>query len=145
MWIDRLVESRTTRAIELAAGFAEQRHRVLAENVANIGTPDYHTKQLDPHAFQESLHQALASAERGNDARLDLRGNAQFATDPTGKTVARPATEPAPNVLFHDGTNARLEQTMADVNENSLLYELTTNLLRGRYQTMLTAIKGRIS
>ena len=145
MWIDRLLASPTTRAVEFAASFAEQRHRVLAENLANIDTPDYHAKVLDPQAFQTSLREALERTEGANDTRLDLRGNAQFKTVPGGQTMARPATEPAENILFHDGTNAKLEKLMVDINENSLFYNLTTNLLKGRYQTMLNAIKGRVA
>ncbi|MGD8454315.1 MAG: hypothetical protein PVJ57_21085 [Phycisphaerae bacterium] len=145
MWIDRLLASRTTRAVELGAAFAEQRHRVLAENLANVDTPDYHNKRLDLKAFQTSLQEALTQAETANADRLDLRGNAQFSTTADGGVEVEPAEEPAENVLFHDGTNARFERTMADINENSLLYEMTTNFLRGRYRLMLDAIKGRVS
>jgi flagellar basal-body rod protein FlgB len=145
MWIDRLLASRTTRATELAASFAETRHRLLAENLANLDTPDYATKQLDAGAFQDSLHGALQRARRGNHARLDLRDNAQYRTDPTGHVEVRPEIRPAENVLFHDGTNARLERLTTDINENKLYFDLATNFLRGRYQTMLNAIKGQSS
>jgi flagellar basal-body rod protein FlgB len=143
MWIDRLMASPTTRAVELSAAFAEERQRVLAENLANVDTPDYQTKILDPRAFQKSLRAALDQAAGANDGRLELRGNAQCATGPDGRVAVRPASEPAPNVLFHDGTNAQLEQLLADVNENALFYEMNTNFLRSRYQTMLMAIRGR--
>ncbi len=53
--------------------------------------------------------------------------------------------EPAPNLLFHDGTNARLEELMADTAENSLSYELAMNLLRGRFEGLLRAIRGRVT
>jgi flagellar basal-body rod protein FlgB len=144
MWIERLTASRTTHAVELAAQFAEQRHKLLAENLANVDTPDYHTKQLSPAAFEASLRDALDEAERTRARRLDLRGNAQFATGPEGGIRVRPATTPPQNVLFHDGTNARLEQLLADVASNSLTYEVTMNLLRGRYQNLLRAIRGRV-
>lgn len=144
MWIDRLVSSRTTRAVELAATFAEQRQRVLAENLANIETPDYQTQQLDPRVFQSALADALDSTKR-NDNRLKLRGNAQVQTDVNGQLAVTPTTEPAQNVLFHDGTNARLERVLADVSENELYYEMTTNFLRSRMQTMLNAIRGRMT
>lgn len=145
MWIDRILASPTTRAVVLSASYAEQRHRVLAENVANIDTPDYHTKNLDPGAFQESLRTALERAEGANGARLELRGDAQVATSPGGTLEVHPVHEPAPNILFHDGTNARLEKLLTDVGDNALFYELSMNLLRGRYQTMLSAIRGRVS
>ncbi|MFH1745712.1 MAG: hypothetical protein ABIG44_01575 [Planctomycetota bacterium] len=144
MWIDRLLASQTTRAVELAASFAEQRHQVLAENLANIDVPGHHSKQLEPQAFQKSLQAALDRTERSHAARLELRDNAQVSTGPGGRIEVRPAVEPAENVLFHDGTNARLEKLLANINENALYYEMTTNFLRGRYQTMLNAIKGKV-
>jgi len=143
MWIDRLLESRTTQATALAAQFAEQRHKLLAQNLANIDTPDYHTRQLDPGAFQRSLHEALDEAQTTRTRRLKLRGNRQFQTGPDGRVQARPSVNPAPNVLFHDGTNTRLEQILADVAGNSLSYEMSMNLLRGRFENLMTAIRGR--
>ena len=144
MWIDRLTASRTTHAIELAAQFAEQRHKVLAENIANVDTPDYATKRLDPAAFEASLKEALERGQRTRARGLELRGNAQFAPGPDGRLRARPLEEPAANVLFHDGTNVRLEQLLADVAQNSLSYEVTTSFLRGRFQNLLRAIRGRV-
>jgi flagellar basal-body rod protein FlgB len=143
MWIDRLTESRTTRALELAAQFAEQRHNVLAENLANIDTPNYTTQQLDPQAFQKSLRAALDHTAEKPSSRLELRDNAQFSTDSAGGVRVAPAKVPAANVLFHDGTNTRLEQTLADVTQNSMSYELATTLLRSRFESLLRAIRGR--
>jgi len=143
MWIERLLSSRITRAIELTAQFAEQRHKILAENVANVDVPDYHSQRLDVEPFQASLKDALQRAEADHRGRLDLRSNAQFTTSADGHVAVNPAREPAPNVLFHDGTNVRLEGLMADVAENGLSYQMATSLLRGRYETMLKAIRGR--
>jgi flagellar basal-body rod protein FlgB len=145
MWIDRLLASKTTQAAELSAAYAEQRHRVLAENLANIDTPGYQSKVLDPAGFQKSLQAALDRTAGTNNGRLELRGDAQCATNSDGRLEVKPAVEPAPNVLFHDGTNARLEKLVTDINENALSYEMSTNLLRGRYQTMLSAIRGRVT
>ncbi len=145
MWTDRLTGSRTLHALELTAQFAERRHRVLAENLANIDTPNYQAQRLDPAAFQASLRGALDEARRQRTGRLELRGNAQFATEPNGRVTVRPVREPAENVLFHDGTNAQVERLLTDVAQNSLSYELATNLLRGRYETLLRAIRGRVT
>jgi flagellar basal-body rod protein FlgB len=145
MWIDRLTSSRSGRALELATQFAEQRQRVLADNLANVDTPDYQTKRLDRGAFQASLQQALTrAADRGSDG-LELRGNAQFTTNSAGQVVSQPAVEPAANALFHDGTNVRMEQLIAETNENSLSYELAMNLLRNRFDGLLRAIRGRLA
>jgi flagellar basal-body rod protein FlgB len=145
MWIDRLTASPVTHAIELTAQFAEQRQKLLAENLANIDTPNYRSQRLDPAAFQASLRQALEESDRTGTRGLKLRDNAQFATGPDGQIRVRPACEPAPNVLFHDGTNARLEELLSDVAKNSLSYEMASSLLRGRYEDLLRAIRGRVT
>lgn len=143
-WIDRILNSPTRQALEWSARFAEERHQVLAENVANIDTVDYQTKRLDPAAFHKVLAGALESADRSSDAPK-LRGNRQISTDAAGKLVAKPVTEPAENVLFHDGTNARLEGLMTDVQENAMNYELSLNMLKSRFDSLLNAIKGRVA
>ena len=145
MWIDRVTASPIRQALELTAQFAEQRQKVLAENLANIDTPNYHSQRLDPAAFQASLRQALEQADCGGQRRLTLRDNAQFSTDPDGQIEVRPAREPAANALFHDGTNARLEELLGDVAKNSLAYEAATTLLKSQYGLLLMAIRGRVT
>lgn len=145
MWIERLTNSATLHGLELAARFAEQRHKLLAENVANIDTPDYQTKQLDADLFRRTLGSALDDAKASGSRRLDLRGDAQVSTTPDGRLVTKPTEKPAQNVLFHDGRNASLETLMTDVQKNALEYEMATRLLRGKFQSILTAIKGKLA
>lgn len=144
MWIDRLTDSRITHALELTARFSEERHKVLAENVANIDTPDYHTKHLDPEAFQAALNAALGRAESSHQHRLELRGDAQVSTTPDGKLAVRPTVRPAENILFHDGRNASLEKLMTDLQSNGLDYSLATSLLGKRFEGLMRAIRGKV-
>jgi flagellar basal-body rod protein FlgB len=143
MWVERLTATRTTRALELAAQFAEQRQHVLAENLANVDAPDFHSRRLDVQPFQASLAAALDRAGESGTAKLDLRDNAQFSTGPTGQIDARPAVEPAPNVLFHDGTNAHVEKLVSQTAQNALSYDLATDLLRQQLGVTMQAIRGR--
>ena len=143
MWVDRLLSNPTTDALALSAQFTERRQRVLAENVANIHTSDYRTKRLDPASFQTALREALDQRNAASPDPLRLAGNNQVHTDAAGNLHVRPATEPAPNVLFHDGTNARLEDLMSDALSNTLEHEFALNLLRTRFEGLLRAIRGR--
>lgn len=142
MWIDRLLNSPTRSAIELAARYSEQRHQVLVENVANIDTPDYQSKRLDPQRFQAALRDALDASRRTGSRELVLNDQ-QVRTDRGGRLRVSPEVEPAENVLFHDGTNARFESLMTDVQENAMNYDLTTSMLKSRFDSLLTAIRGR--
>lgn len=143
-WFDRLTASRVTHALELSARFTEERHRVLAENVANVDTPDYQTKRLDVGAFQGALHDAFASAESARSQQLELRDTEQTRTNARGELEVRPFIEPPQNVLFHDGTNARLERLISDVQENALQHQMALNLLGTRFDGLMTAIRGRL-
>jgi flagellar basal-body rod protein FlgB len=145
MWIEQLTNSSITHALELTARFAEERHRVLAENVANIDTPDYHTKRLDRGAFQATLRDAFDQAQADGSKRLELRGEAQVSTTPDGGLAVKPVTTPADNVLFHDGRNASLETLMTDVQKNALDYSLVTRLLNKRFDGLMSAIRGRVT
>lgn len=142
MWIKQLACDPTTSALRYALSFSEQRQRVLAENVANIDTPDYHTRQVDPEQFQTALREAL-DAPREAGRELHLRGNAQISTDNDGTLHVRPQVEPAANALLHDGTNARLEQLLTDAAGNQLQHEFAVSLLRQRFDTLLMAARGR--
>lgn len=144
MWIDRLWASRTTDAVRLAARFTEQRHKLLADNIANIDTPDYRARRLDREVFRGALKDALDNAKRSGSKVLKLRGNGQVSTDAAGQLHVRPRELPPPNILFHDGTNARLERLVTDMQENAMSYRLAINLLRGRFNGLMTAIRGRI-
>jgi flagellar basal-body rod protein FlgB len=145
VWIERLTQTRTRHAVELSARFAEARHRVLAENIANIDTPDYQTRRLDSGKFQTTLQAALARGADSNAVELRLAGERQVQTGADGRLQTQPELEPPENVLFHDGTNARLESLVSDVSQNSLWYSLSLNLLRGSFERVTTAIRGRTS
>lgn len=142
MWLDRVLASPTRSAIELAARYAERRHQVLVENVANIDTPDYQAKRLDPERFQAAMRDALETSKRTGASDLVL-ADRQVRTERGGRLRVTPDVEPAENVLFHDGTNARFESLMTDVQENAMSYDLTTSMLKSRFDTLLTAIRGR--
>ena len=144
MWLDRVLSSPTTHALELTAQFAEQRHRVLVENIANLDTPGYRSRRLDERRFQRVLGEALQRAHESGDRALVLRGDAQFATTPDGRLTTRPTAEGPDRVLFHDGTDARLEELMSDLDDNALLHSLSLRLLRGRFNSLMTAIRGRL-
>ena len=89
------------------------------------------------------MREALRTTSAKDGHRLKLRGNAQFSTTGSGRTDVRPAIGPAENILFHDGTNARIEQMMSDAAKNALHYQFMTTLLRGRHDGLLNAIRGR--
>ncbi len=141
MLLQRLLSSQVVDALQWTARFSEARHRVLAENVANIHTPNFRAKGLDPQLFRRNLRDALESADAGQRP-LELRDDAQTQRSANGQIRFEPTPHPT-HLQFHDGTQTMVESLMSDVAQNALSYEMATALLRTRFDGMLSAIRGR--
>jgi len=143
VFFENLINRGSLPALVSTAAFTEERHRMIAENVANIGVPGYKTRQLDVKAFQSALGRALD--RRGSDPRnpFVLEGNRQVRTNERGELVVTPTKRPVENLLFHDGTNLSIERQMSDLAENAMMHELTNTLLRKKYDGLHKAIRGR--
>lgn len=122
--------------------FTQARHRVLTENIANVDTPGYVTRQLDPKGFQQALRKALDAEKETGELRL--KGTEEFHETPAGELVVTPTSEPAENILFHDQTNMRIERQMAMLAENAMMHQTATELLRGQFEKLQTAIRGTV-
>jgi len=144
MFISGVTERGATPALVQMWSFTQARHRMIAENVANWGNPDYKTKRLDVAAFQQALGKALD--QRGGDPSkpLVLRPTEQVRTDDAGRLRVTPSATPVENILFHDRTNMSIERQMADLADNAMVHETVTTLLRGRYEGLRKAIRGRV-
>jgi flagellar basal-body rod protein FlgB len=145
MWMDNLINGESGPVLEKVAAFTEARHRVLAENIANIDTPFYRTKQLDAKAFQAKLAEAVEARRTEPTAPLRLESTEQFHVDDLGKLQVTPTLRPTENVLFHDGTNASIERQMASLAENTLMHQVAVDLTRGRFASLRKAISGRVA
>ncbi len=143
MFVSDIMSGGATPMLEKTLAFTEARNRVLATNIANITTPGYRTKQLDVSAFQATLKEASARrAEQGGE--FELPDTAQCCTDSAGLLRVTPSETPADNLLFQDGTNARIERQMAMLAENTMMNQACAELLKGRFDGLTKAIRGRL-
>lgn len=95
------------------------RQRTIAGNVANVNTPNY---RRQVYSFKDALEQAMA----GGDIN-EVKG-----------TVERPRT----TLVRNNGNNVDVEQEMNDLNENSVLYGIYSQLYAMKSQGIKNAIKG---
>lgn len=141
MFFEDIVNRSAMPAMVKTLAFTQARHKVLTENIANVDTPGYATKHLDPAEFQRALREAMARGDDGPRGRL--RGTSQFHEDAQGRLVVTP-TEEAENILFHDHTNMRIEQQMSMLAENAMMHQTVTELYRGKIEGLLKAIRGTV-
>ena len=93
MFIERLLNQGNAPLLEQVLKFSAARHKLIAENVVNISTPNYRQKDLSVGKFQEMLQ------ERAEVKAASAPGSVGFSD------IGAEAQEPNDSILFHDGNN----------------------------------------
>ncbi len=131
--------------LERVVQFTEQRHRVLADNVANLSNPYYKARDLDPASFQDTLRDAIderRSSATPSSGSLRLSDTDQVRFEQQGMETK--PVELHESILFHDHSNVDLERTMQRLAENTLAHNLSIELVRNQFQMIELAISGRV-
>lgn len=106
----------------------QERQRVLAENVANADTPNYHARDLAPPDFSHEVQLASLALDRTNPLHITAQGGAgsPFAADSSGRYEIRPR-----------GNSVTHEDEMMKAASNQMDYDAVTSL----YTRSLAMIK----
>lgn len=99
---------------------ASLRHRVIAQNIANVNTPGYKRRDVN---FKTDLEAALMS---------------------DGRTPSRPevvTAEGGPERV--DGNNVDIDHEINTLGRNAVLYQAATQIIANRVAQMRSAITGR--
>lgn len=102
---------------------ASLRHRVIAQNVANVNTPGYRRLEV---SFEQELAQQVARQDEAGTVRL----TPQVIEAGDGRQRA-------------DGNNVDIDAEMGRLNKNTLLYNVYSQILASKIAAMRTAISGR--
>ena len=113
-WIDTAQINALTNLLDVSSA----RHRVITTNLANIDTPNFHTKDLN---FKTMLQQA-------NSGGLLQAGSSPAVSEVQG-LMERP-----------DGNNVSLERESLLLAQNQLQYRTGTQLLRSEFHRLSLAI-----
>jgi flagellar basal-body rod protein FlgB len=97
----------------------QERQRVLAENVANADTPNYHARDLVAPDFAHQVRLASLGLDRTDAAHIDGEsgGGSTFETDHSSRYEVRPRG----NTVTH-------EDEMMKVASNQMDYEAVASL-----------------
>jgi flagellar basal-body rod protein FlgB len=113
------------------------RQQEISNNIANVETPGYKTKQV---VFEDLLKQHLSNQTNIVGNRTDSRHIeiGKPANLPTAKTV-----ENSDTIMQNNGSNVDIDGEMTRMGENSLWYYTLTQQLTSEFQLLSIAIKGR--
>lgn len=116
----------TTTVLTKSLDVAGARHRVIADNIANVETPGFTRSEV---SFEDQLANALATSD-SDTAESRVK---ELEADVEQDTVS-PA---GPN-----GNNVNIDKEMADMTKNSLQYDAMVQLLNLKGSMIRAAIRG---
>ncbi|HTW95694.1 MAG TPA: hypothetical protein VMD30_12905 [Tepidisphaeraceae bacterium] len=128
MLIDRLFNQDSSPALEQLLRFTETRQRVLANDVANVDTPNFIQKDLSQADFQAQLQQRVDQAAQSSPGSVNFNDISMDVQDTGG-------------LMFHDGNNRSMEQLMTEQAKNALLHNVAVELLRQQFMKLNAALK----
>ena len=102
---------------------ANLRHRVLAQNIANINTPGYQRLEV---SFEDALARQIDKAKEAG-----------------AKSVIPKVVEGSADASRADGNNVDVDKELGRLTKNTLLMNAWTQILASKLAGMRTAISGR--
>jgi flagellar basal-body rod protein FlgB len=144
MLIQDLENSGSLPVLAKMLQFAAARQKLLANNVANMETPDYRPMDVSVKDFQKSLARAVDERRQqtgGMQGDVNIEDTREV-TQGSGTVSLHPRT-PSGNILYHDRNNRDLERMMQDLAENGLTYKATVDLMRRENDLLRAAIAQR--
>ena len=131
--------------MEKMMAFTEERHKVLANNLANIDVVGYKMEDLASESFSDTLFKAAENRKnRGTSARLSIDNSSDHSYDKFGHLKVRKHQIKSENILFHDNNNRFVEKEFVKMSKNSGKHRMVSELLRQQYSVLQTAISGRV-
>ena len=147
MVIGDLSNSGVMPAAEMLLKFAGQRQKIIAHNIANIDTPGFQVKNVDPKAFQKMLGDAIDKRRERNGGAF---GALEWKETREIRRIGRsndfelnPMTS-AGGILHHDRNDRDLERMMQEMVENATAYRVASDLLRSQRNQLQNAIAQRV-
>ena len=132
MFLEKLLNQGKVPLLESMLQFTASRHRLLAEDVVNMDTPNYRQKDLSLEKFLGMLRQ------RAEERRDAPPGSVGF------DDIQAELEHPTRGILAHDGNNRSAEQLFSDQAKNALMHNIAIELLRKQYATMELALKDKL-
>ncbi|WP_313891272.1 flagellar basal body rod protein FlgB [Psychrobacillus sp.] len=122
----------TISSLEKGLDYSAVKHKTIAQNIANVDTPNYKARSANFEAiFSEAKH-ATVSAYRTQEKHYD------FKMQPTSSNVTRFA-----NLRYrHNGNGVDMDKEQANLATNQIYYNALIDRVSGKLNSLQTVIKG---
>jgi flagellar basal-body rod protein FlgB len=125
--------------LEQAINAASVRHKVIADNIANVNTPGFKRSEVQ---FEEVLRQAMDSPNR--KIPMTATHERHIIPKSQGSPLSPQISVVNETSTRADGNNVDIEIEMANMAKNSIYYDAAVQQLSRHYSSIKSAInEGR--
>ena len=110
----------------------ERRIQLLAENIANVDTPDYKARDIDFDQVLQNTKSETVKLNATHKGHINMSEQA-FSEDIQFREVEQSSA---------DGNTVDLQKEKAAFAENSMRYQTTMHILSGRISGLKSAFRG---
>jgi len=122
----------TLHTLEHALDYSAKRNDVIANNIANVDTPNYKTQDV---VFQHMLNDALS---RQVEPKMTHPKHLPSSTIKKGyQTITNHNT-----MYSHNGNNVDIDKEMSNLAKNQIYYRSMVDRMNGKFHTLQTVIRG---
>lgn len=124
----------TIHTLENSLDYASSKNRAISNNIANVDTPNYKSKEV---VFKNVLNDAISSsfeAKRTNPKHIP------FSAESSGQAFR---TVSSNNTTYnHNGNNVDIDKEMSELATNQIYYQGLVDRLNGKFSSLQTVIRG---
>ncbi|MDT8901285.1 flagellar basal body rod protein FlgB [Anaeroselena agilis] len=133
--VKSILSSPQESVLERALGAAALRHKVVANNIANVNTPGFKRSDV---VFEDKLAEAMSGG------KLPLaRTHAKHLAGRQGGDVSAPSVVTDTRTTMRtDGNNVDIDAEMANVAKNSIYYNAVAQQLGTYFSNLKSVIRG---
>lgn len=134
-----MLDSYNLQVLERSLDAATLRHRTIANNLANIDTPQFKSQQV---VFESFLQDEL-NARAGHGKLEAYRTNQRHLPFGSAGGAALPQVVSNPNnFVQNNGNDVDLETETTELAKNQIWYSGLTQLTGGHFQKLRSVIEG---
>jgi len=122
--------SDTISTLENAINYSNIKQKVIAQNIANVDTPNYKAKDV---TFKEALNNAI-EAKKTDARHLDFAGNNQTGNS----TIVTKSSA----VYNNSGNSVDVDKEMTELATNQIYYNALIDRISGKFTSLENVIKG---
>ncbi|MGM8364144.1 flagellar basal body rod protein FlgB [Virgibacillus sp. W0181] len=123
----------TFRTLEQSLQYASAKNETISNNIANVDTPNYKSKNV---MFKSVLNDSMSdlAAQRTHPKHIPFTSQSE---NKPFETVTNSTTN-----YNHNGNNVDMDKEMANLAKNQIYYQSLIDRLNGKFGSLQTVIRG---